>query len=455
MLWQPLLRRSFITVVAVATAGPALADADSPAPAAPAAAIVASADDPRLAGLLAEILERNPELAALAATARAAEQRAPQVRALPDPMASLTLFLLQPETRVGPQQASASLSQRLPWFGTLGLKERAALLDAAVAWSRLETARLELVTRARELYLELGYLEREERVFREDLSTLDHFESLAQARYASGVGTSQAVVKIQAELTRSRMRLLELETRRAALTAELNTLRDRPEGLPVALGAPPARTGPLPARAAARATALSSRPELVGARAAVDAAQARLELAGASGRPELTVGLSYTLVGRRDDDVGRAMPPQGNGNDILAVTGGVSLPLWRARITAGIEEATQQRLAAEESQRAITARVDGRLADLMSRLPLISERLRLYDEVLAVQAEESLRSAEGAYAAGTVGALDLLDAQRVLLAVRLAAERTRTDLEIAAVELEGVLARPLDDATLSEIGSES
>ena len=37
------------------------------------------------------------------------------------------------------------------------------------------------------------------------------------------------------------------------------------------------------------------------------------------------------------------------------LTGGISLPIWRARLAGGVEEAVQQRLAAEQARRAITA----------------------------------------------------------------------------------------------------
>ncbi len=73
------------------------------------------------------------------------------------------------------------------------------------------------------------------------------------------------------------------------------------------------------------------------------------------------------------------------------------------------------------------------------------EQVELYDNVLIVQASQSLRSAESAYASGTANALDLLDAERVLLQVRIAAERVRSDLDIAYAQLEGVIAGPLEN----------
>jgi len=408
-----------------------------------AAAIVNSVQDPDLVRLISEVLERNPQLAVLTAKARAAEQQAPQARSLPDPMASLTVFALQPQTRVGPQQAAVGISQHLPWFGKLKLKEQAALLEAAAAWSRVDARRLQLVTRVRELALELGYLEAEQRIVEEDKSTLEHYEELARARYASGVGIGQAVIKIQAEITKARTRLLGISQRRATLIAQINVLRDRPEGTVVALSSHTPQTIVLPALDDIRGAAHTGRPELGEAKLLIDAAAARVELAKRNYKPDLTVGLTYALVGKRDDGAGRLNPPEDNGNDIVGLTAGINLPIWRAKLKAGVEEALQRRLAAEEMRRATMAEIDGDLADLARRAPLIQEQVALFDKILTAQAEESLRSAETAYASGTVGALDLLDAERVLLGVRIAAARARTDLAVAAAKLEGVAAAPL------------
>ncbi|MCZ6726532.1 MAG: hypothetical protein O7A98_04170, partial [Acidobacteria bacterium] len=85
--------------------------------------LLAGIDEPGLRDLVSEVLERNAGVRAAVAQARAAAQRAPQVRALPDPVASVTAFLATPETRTGPQRLSLGLFQGLPWFGKLALEE--------------------------------------------------------------------------------------------------------------------------------------------------------------------------------------------------------------------------------------------------------------------------------------------------------------------------------------------
>jgi outer membrane protein TolC len=145
----------------VALALPAEADptpTPDPAPA-PADELLAGLDD-ATAALAAEVLERNPNVARARAQAVAAELRAPQLRSLDDPMAALTLFLLPPETRVGPQRFTVSVSQKLPWFGKLALREQAALYRAAAARAELEAERLRVLTEARGRLAELWFLDR-------------------------------------------------------------------------------------------------------------------------------------------------------------------------------------------------------------------------------------------------------------------------------------------------------
>jgi len=433
------MKVSTICVVVVAMVAQVLPAASQESGPSPGATIIAAVSDPESAAVLRDVLERNPAVGAALAQAAAADQRAPQVNSLPDPTAAFTLFLQTPETRVGPQYATVSLSQRFPWFGTLGIREQVALAEAAAARSEVASIELRQITEARLLLNELQFLEAREGILDEEGDTLDHFEELARARYASGVGLDQAVIKIQAEIARNQAELLDLEATRADLAARLNALRDR-------AGAPDPR--PTVTTPAIRALdfdelcsrALVSRPEMATARARLAAAERRIELADKAFGPELSAGITYSAIGSRSD----ADPPD-EGKDVVGISGGVSLPVWRERRHAGVEEAVQARLAAEQLLRSTEASIEEEIADLARRIPLIQERLALFDGVLVVQSEESLSSALAAYSAGTAGALDLLDAERVLFQVRVAAARSRADLHNAIAHLERAVARPVGE----------
>ena len=288
------------------------------------------------------------------------------------------------EGEVGPQRFAIGLSQRFPWSGKRSLREQQALEGAAAARAELDARRLVLVTEVRRILYELAFLDAQEGAIREDRATLVHFEELARARYASGFGLQQAPIKLQAEITKDDNRLLELEGRRIGLLAQLNALRDRPAGTPVE--APPL-PGELPDLgldlATLRGIALETRPELRRARALVEASRAGSEIAELEYRPDFTLGLGYTLVDRRQDVAGRLNPPEGNGDDVLGLTLGVSLPIWRSRLEAGVGEAAAREAAAEQELRVAATAVDQALADLVERLPLLRRQIGLFDSLLA------------------------------------------------------------------------
>ena len=416
--------------------------------AAPARAIVASLSDPALRDLASEVLARNPDLAAAREHARAAEEEVPQARSLPDPMAGLTAFLLTPETRVGPQQAMVALSQKFPWFGKLGLREQAALYAAASARADVAARELTLVTETRRLAYELAFLDTWDEILTTDRSILERYEELARTRYAAGVGLEQAVIKLQAEITKVDSRKLQLADRRAATSSALNALRDRSPvaelpkiGLPKAV-APSDGFGARLESLETRAEAL--RPEVASAEAEVSRAGAQVELAEKDYRPDVSLGLTYTLVGQREDDPGRAMPPPDNGRDVFGLTASINLPIHRDRLDAAVEQAARRESAARAGRRAVTTSIDRSLGELTQRLELTYRQLRLFEDVLGIQAEESLSSAEDAYSAGSASALDLLDAERVLLDVRTSTARARADYAITLALLEGAVGEPLD-----------
>ena len=110
-------------------------------------------DDPALpvldesAGLdrfLAYAALNNPGLEAAFNQWKAAVERVPQVRALPDPRFTYRYFIREVETRVGPQKQAFGLTQTFPWFGKLALRGDVAAEAARAAQQRYENEKLRL-----------------------------------------------------------------------------------------------------------------------------------------------------------------------------------------------------------------------------------------------------------------------------------------------------------------------
>lgn len=413
------------------------------APGLPSDVLLRSLDSEALRQVAAEVLERNHQIARARHLAAAAAVRAPQVRALPDPVAALTLFVLPPESRVGPQRLSASISQELPWFGKLALEEQAALYEAAAAEADVETLRLDKLLETRRLIYELAFHHIHRGIVAAERNALVRYEKVAQSHYAAGTGLQQEIVRIQAQITRIDTRLLEITEHRIHMLTALNALRDRPAETPTVEFQLPQPREPMFDPRHLNPRALEHRPELVAADAMIAAKGSMIELAEKSFRPDITLGLSFTAVTRRDDGPGRIAPPPNDGNDIIALNGSMNLPVWKRKLEAGVQEAQALRWAAEEDKKYMVTQIEASIGDLTARMPLLYRHQRLLETVLLKQAREALRSAETAYSTGKLNAMDLLDSEVVLFEVELAALRTRTDLAVAYAQLERTVAGPL------------
>lgn len=390
---------------------------------------------PDLHACLIGATERNPELVESRARYEAARHRASRLSALPDPVVSVTQALRSVETRVGPQRHSVTLSQTFPWFGARELRGSVALREAAALLHLHEAARRDLVARVRNAYYDLAWTDAALGLAEEERSLLEHYETLARARYATGQGLQQAVVRLQAEITRVLNRRHRLERERGRIAARWNALCDRPADAPVprapALDRP---TVEIDREELYRLGELHRR-ELQAAGSLVEGSERSVELAAMRARPNFTASVGWIRIGKRDDLPGLPRP-RDEGKDALTVSLGVSLPFWSAGVRAGVDEARDELRAHRGRRRAEHNAMRAEIEDAIVRIETLGRQLDLFDAVLIPQTGEALRATETAYETGQLGVLELLDSERTLIEVRTARARTLSDLLIAGADLE-------------------
>lgn len=428
----------------------------SPAEANPAEAITHAQNDD-LRSFLDEVLERNPELQAMRARVAALSHRPAQLGALPDPTLQATLFALPPETRVGPQRLQVGVQQRLPSRARRDLSSQNAELAVLAAEAEVKSAELRLVTHAREMWLELAFVDALRDILREERGHLERHEEAARARYAAGTGQAQGAIKIQAELTRVDAEILGVDARRRSLVARLDGLRDRfadPGHAPKPSTLPdigPTRLSEIESLDPdpLASLALASRPEVAAASTRSRQAGVGQDLAETNHKPDFSVGLAWTLVDSRQDTAGRVNPPEDDGRDVLALMGGMTLPLWRTPREAELREALARTSAADADARRVASEIRREVADLAYRLPLEARQLKLLRDVLERQAEEAVTSVVTAYSTGQTEVLDLLDAEHRLFEVRRSVARAQADVAMAWARLEGAIAAPLSPSQLT------
>ena len=397
-----------------------------------------SAGDPQLEGLLAGLAANHSGLAAAVEQADALVYASERIAQLPDPRLSYRYFAQTPETRVGPQRMSVELSQGIPWRGKRDLEREAITREADALLHDTAVRRLELVAALKRGYYRAAFLQSALRLNAEEIALLERFEEIALTRYATGQGIQQSVLKVQTAISR-------LQDRRAKLEQELRSHSFRVARL---AGAPPALVlkgidlPVLPELPDLNGITFAGHPASCADGVRVDAARMVRTRRQLDGRPDFRVGLGWTQVDGRTLATGGSTLPTDNGKDIVALTFGVDLPIWKKPIRAGNAEADTRVRSLERMRRDTLDGLRLRARDAATRIDALTERAALYRRVILPQAEESLASAEAAYSTDRQGFLDLLDAERVLYEVRLNHAELRAEARIAAAELEQALGRP-------------
>jgi cobalt-zinc-cadmium efflux system outer membrane protein len=380
-----------------------------------------------------DALAHNPSIEEALGRYRAALQGVPQATALPNPTLTFSQSIEQPQTRVGSQLDSFSLTQAYPWFGKRRLRGEVASQNASAGYQMYVARERQVIADVKQAFYNLAYVDQAISISNEEHALLGHYEQLARTRYSTGMGLEQAVIKIQAEMTKVVNRLQVLGQQRETLAARLNALRNLPPEQPVP---PVVETATVPAVALDLGELYrigeSNRQELLASRELETRDQKAIDLAKKDYKPDLMFGVSYNNILGYDV----ASPPMGNGDNSLMVSLGITLPIWRKKYAAEVAQATETLSAQKQGTVALTNDIQFAIRDQVVRVQTLGEEISLFDKVLIPQANESLKSTESAYETGQLGVLDLLDSERTLLQVRLANARQRADYMVALAGLE-------------------
>ena len=386
-----------------------------------------------LGALLRHARANNPGLLGAFQRWKEALERVPQVTALPKPRFSFTSYLREVETRVGPMESRFALTQMFPWFGKLDLAGESAFEASEAARELLEATRLELDQRIRDAWYELAWLEQAIIVTDGNRELLTHWESVARARLETGLGRHSDVIRAQVELGKLEDRAATLLDMRRPLEARLNAALGRPPDAPLPRPSLPLPAPPRIDDAALASTLLTTSPALRAMEYRVRAAQHGIDLADKAFYPDFFIGADYTVIGTA---LNPATP--GSGDDAVAVTLGLDLPVWRSSNRAGQREAEAQVKRARLEQDEMRNRLSAELEMALYRFRDADRRVGLYQGSLIPKGEESIRSVDTAYQAGDGGFLDLIDAERVLLEFQLQGARAEADRAKAAADIERI-----------------
>jgi len=365
-----------------------------------------------MAAAVAEVVEANPNLAAIRARAEALAALPDQVGALPDPQLSLKLLNLPTDSfsfaQEGMTQTQVGISQMLPFPGKLGLRKDAARAMASAAGFGVAELRLNLIRDVKVVWWNLFFLDRALHVVKKNQKLMRQFIEVAESKYSVGKGLQQDVLLAQLELSKLFDSQVDLEGKRRNEAIRLSTLLDRPATHHIILPVKVAGKFPLPrSQKSLVEAAIKSRPMLAAREQYLAAARLRLSLARKDYYPDFTAGAAYGL--RQDGQNGTSRA------DLVSFMFGMNLPIYTGTKQ---DRLVDQRNAERLGQRYVLAddhnRVEAGIGKALSDFRRGTEQAVLFKTGIIPQAEQTVSSMLAGYQVNKVDFLNVMRAQITL-----------------------------------------
>lgn len=400
-----------------------------------------------LGDLMAFAYENNPTIVAAREAWRETVERYRLETSYPDPELMVTYFPDPIETRLGPQDWNATLSQKIPFPGKLSKAGEVVETEAKIAKLNLDKTVRDITVSIRESFYELLYIRRAQTAADQNMKLLDHLRTVGETAYAQDRNTLLDMIKAQSQSGQLRYDILLLKDLEETETTRLNTLLNRAPGAHFGALHPPAAAEVVFTLEEIYRMAKDRQEEIQIAGVRVERAQKKMELAKLKNLPDFKVGLFYAGIGNPDV----ANPPPDEGQDALGIQAGVNIPLWFGKNKSRILKA---KAAIKKAEAAKTAQVNTTFANIRSlyfKLTNARRLMDLYSKELLPQAAKSIEMAETWFQEKQSSFSDFVETQSVWYNFQLAFARATADHGKYLARLEGITGQSITMRTKARV----
>ncbi len=315
---------------------------------------------------------------------------------------------------------SIAIEQRIPLSGIRGHRRASALADVERLSADASRTTLDVGLQAAEAFLMLQERRRTAALVTEQIAFARDVVNAANARYSSGLAPQSDVLRAEVGVARLEALAKALVSDVRGAEAMLNTSMAQDTDMPVPPLAPVTLARPLPSWPDIKSV-LTSRPELASGRAEVSRAEAEVQVMRDMFRPMATIrtGVASTMA---------------EGRGWMAMVG-ISLPVWRGKLNAGVDEAEAMRAMSKADLQAMARMIEGDAAVAVNQLQAARDRQQaLHDDVLP-RARMVIDPAVAGYAAGRLPLVSVIEAVQALWSVQSDLIAADTELGLAWARL--------------------
>lgn len=393
--------------------------------------------------------ERNQGLQSAYRKIDAALEQYPQAAYLDNMLSQYNAFTKQLNTKIGKPRHKEMVAMKFPFPDMLTLKGNVVTQDVQLMQKDAEIVLRDLITDVRLAYYDYLFVYDALAITRENQELLLQMIQIATAKFRASMGNYQSVLKAQVELSRLSDSILTLDDKRETLAARINSLLNR---LPdAALGIPEvvADMDVIALPEELYALAVEHRQEIQKQKIVISKMELMIQMAGKMSTPDASPGNSYfeDRTGLRSGT--DKMPMTFMTNRIV----NPDTSAWFARDDAYVREvevkvdAMQQMITNMEDKTRFMVKMHHFGASTGVR------SVALHENTLIPQAQQALEATSIAYQAAKVDFLSLLDAQRMLLMLRLAKQQALLNhrQHIAQLEQAVGMALPMQAMDLNSV----
>ncbi len=355
---------------------------------------------------LQEAEQNSPMIQALELRYNIAKEKVSEMNTLPNTTVAAGYFVSEPETRTGAQRARFSVSQMLPWFGTITARENYASSMAETEYAEIVIAKRKLALSLAQSYYNLYGIQARQKVLQENIDLLKTYETLALTSVEVGKASAVDVLKLQIRQNELQQQKEVLEQSYLAEQAVFNNLLNRDES--IAVEVVDEMEIPLDDPMLNKDD-LSLNPELLKYDQLYESVTQSELLNQKENAPSFGIGLDYIPVSERTD-----MAMSDNGKDIVMPMVTFSIPIFNNKFKSVTKqnELRQKEIELQKTERLNV--LENAYADAISQRnqARIAHQTQAKNLKQAKDAEEILIKN---YETGTIDFNDVLDIQELQL----------------------------------------
>ncbi|MBI5666299.1 MAG: TolC family protein [Nitrospirae bacterium] len=393
----------------------------------------AFAGGPTLPELIREALSNNHGILMLEARESVSRFKIPQAESLPDPMfmfGYLNDGVRDPytfdEEMAADSQYMFSVSQMFPYPGKLSLKSEMAAREAESLHASLDSAKLKVAARVKELYYELYYTYKNIDLIKDMSGLFTKVEDAALARYSAGMAPQQEVLMAQTEkymlLEKEEMLKQKVQSIEAMLNSTIG--RDGYTGIGRPDELKPSEY-PYSVEELIRA-AYESSPDIKSRQRMIAGAETRVKMMGKEYYPDFTITANYNAKNKYFEDM-------------WGMTATINIPIfYKSKQRQAVLEAEASLSETTHDLDDVRFMLSSNIRDNYSMLRSSERLMDLYKGGLVPKTYQGFESALAGYISGKTEAITVITTLKSLIDYDLLYWKQFAEREKAIARLEAL-----------------